>query len=520
MGLAGTIMDNDKEPVAGLSAASSCIRISICLGKQQQPAPSFHPVYTHQAFADEFISGWRPQSSAEQASKQIYQHWKCKDNGDDLHSSYKNISDAQKQLDVNVLLSPSCDKCKIEVHTSSQQQITTDEPPTKKIKKVTFEVANDNDDHDQAVVQNQSVDEVIKRMQSSLPPIVSVTTVDGISTSSTEGDNNNIQFNYLSQPIGSVLKSYSRKIKHNDGTIEEGNFVITLANASSDPSVASYHNAVQPLARWFIETADDVNVADTDGGGFWSVLYLFRKHDNLLDGTTTTTTTTPTHYFSLAGYITLFHFNAPFKKPVPGIIVRICQALILPLYQRSGHGSELLLSVHDYAERYIKEFAIPPTGGMDIVEVNVEDPAPGFIALRDYIDYQRFISLISTENSKFDNKYLEMNQVNSRENFQQAPNESMVTLSSLLKITKRQVEIIHEIYKLAAVEKWKQDSKDKQQINQVETYYRLMIKKSLKSYRTEELGACEGGKEDQKALLAKWFEDTYSHYRKLLGIEG
>lgn len=515
MGLTGT-MDNDKEPVAGLSAASSCIRLSICLGKQQQPAPSFHPVYTHQAFADEFISGWRPQPNAEQASKQIYQDWKCKDYGDDIHSSYKNISDAQKELDVNVLLSPSCDKCKIEVHTSSQQQIiATDEPPSKKIKKVTFEVADNNDDA-QATVQNQSVDEVIKRMQSSIPPIVSVT-VDGISTSSTEGDND-IQFNYLSQPIGSVLKSYSRKIKYNDGTIEEGNFVITLANASADPSVASYHNAVQPLARWFIETADDVNVADTDGGGFWSVLYLLRKHDNLVDGTTTTTTP-PTHYFSLAGYVTLFHFNAPFKKPEPGIIVRICQALILPLYQRSGHGSELLLSLHDYAERYIKEFAIPPTGGMDIVEVNVEDPAPGFIALRDYIDYQRFISLISTGNSKFDNKYLEMNQVNSREYFQQAPIESTLTLSSLLKITKRQVEIIHEIYKLAAVEKWKQDSKDTQQINQVETYYRLMIKKSLKSYRTEELGACEGGKEEQKALLAKWFEETYSHYRKLLGIE-
>ena len=512
MGLAGT-MDNDKEPVAGLSAASSCIRLSICLGKQQQPAPSFRPVYTHQSFPDEFISGWRPQPSAEQASKQIYQDWKSKGNGDDMHPSYKNISDAQKQLDVNVLLSPSCDKCKIEVHTSQQQIIATDEPPTKKIKKVTFEVADNNDDG-QATVQNQSVDEVIKRMQSSIPPIVSVT-VDGISTSSTEGDND-IQFNYLSQPIGSVLKSYSRKIKYNDGTIEEGNFVITLANASSDPSVASYHNAVQPLARWFIETADDVNVADTDGGGFWSVLYLFRKHDNLVDGTTTTP---PTPYFSLVGYVTLFHFNAPFKKPEPGIILRICQALILPLYQRSGHGSELLLSVHDYAERYIKEFAIPPTGGMDIVEVNVEDPAPGFIALRDYIDYQRFISLISTENSKFDNKYLEMNQVNSTEYFQQAPIESTLTLSSLLKITKRQVEIIHEIYKLAAVEKWKQDSKDTQQINQVETYYRLMIKKSLKSYRTEELGACEGGKEEQKALLAKWFDETYIHYRILLGME-
>jgi hypothetical protein len=64
----------------------------------------------------------------------------------------------------------------------------------------------------------------------------------------------------------------------------------------------------------------------------------------------------------------------------------------------------------------------------------------------------------------------------------------------------------------------KQGSNDNAQIQQVETNYRLMIKKSLKSHRTEELGACEGGKEEQKALLAKWFDYTHNHYRKLLGL--
>jgi histone acetyltransferase 1 len=402
---------------------------------------------------------------------------------------------------VNVLLSPSCDRCKIEIQTTSTPQIVTaDEPATKKTKREAFQV---NDE----VAQHLSVDEVIKQIQSSVPPVVTVT-IDGSLTVSEGAEGDNLEFEHLYRPIGSVLKSYNREIKYNNDTMEEGNFVITLARGS-DQSVALYHNAIQPLARWFIETADDVNVSDEDSG-FWSVLYLFRKHDKISRGI-------PTPHYSLAGYITLFHFNAPFKKPYPGVIVRVCQALILPPYQRSGHGSELLLSVHDYAEKYINNFAVS-SNGMDIVEVNVEDPAPGFVALRDITDYQRLLSLITEENDKLDMKYIQMNDVTSWEYFQPAPDEVTLTLSSLLKVTKRQAEIVQEIYKLATVEKWKKNSKDKQLIQQVETNYRLMIKKSLKSFRTEELGACEGGKEGQKALLAKWFAETHSHYLKLLGL--
>jgi hypothetical protein len=159
---------------------------------------------------------------------------------------------------------------------------------------------------------------------------------------------------------------------------------------------------------------------------------------------------------------------------------------------------------------------------MDIVEVNVEDPAPGFVALRDFVDYKRFGSLTDSVFSTIgkpepDLKYLTKYPVTSKEYFLAAPDGGL-TFSSLLKITRRQAEIMHEIYKLAALEKWKQGTRDEEQIQLVETNYRLMIKKSLKSHRTEELGACEGGKEEQKALLAKWFDQTHNHYRKLLGL--
>ncbi len=503
----------DNEPVAGLSAASSCIRLSLCLDDDGKPPPSrqFFPVYTHQCFPGEFISGWRPMSSAEQSSQQVYQHWRYGSVGeasaaiDEKHPSYKDIDDQDSQIEVNVLLSPSCNTCKIEVTTSTLpgSNTDTDEPAPKKAKKVIFEEADDRS------TQQLSIDDVIKKVQSSIPPIVSVT-INGISTATKGGT---MDFTYLSHPIGAVVKRYKRIIKYNNDTVEEGDFVITVAKGS-DPSVASYHNAIQPLARWFIETADDVNISDEDGG-FWTVLYLFRKHEDQAsdDGT-------PSFRFSLAGYITLFHFHAPFRKPSPGIIVRVCQALILPTYQRAGHGSDLLLSVHEYADRYLNDHASSSTG-MDIVEVNVEDPAPGFVALRDSVDYRRFVSQAESLRGAIsklpDVKYLQKYSVTNKEYFQPAPDGGL-TLSSLLKITKRQAEVMHEIYKLAAVERWKLDSNDNSQIQQVETNYRLMVKKSLKSHRTEELGACEGGKEEQKALLAKWFEETYNHYRKLLGL--
>lgn len=499
----------EKEPVAGLSAASSCIRLSLCLEDDGKPPPSrqFSPVYTHQCFPGEFISGWRPSSSAEQSSQQVYQRWRYGSVGeasaaiDEKHSSYREIDGQDNQIEVNVLLSPSCNTCNIEVTTSTLpgNNDDTDEPVSKKAKKVTFGEADDRS------MRQLSIDDVMKKIQSSIPPVVSVK-INGISTATDGIKGSATDFNYLSNPVGAVVKSYKRKIKYNNDTVEEGDFVITLAKGS-DPSVASYHNAIQPLARWFIETADDVNISDEDGG-FWTILYLFRKHDNNSsdDGTQSCR-------YSLAGYITLFHFHAPFRKPSPGIIVRVCQALILPTYQRAGHGSDLLLSVHEYADKYLNDYATSSTG-MDIVEVNVEDPAPGFVALRDSVDYKRFVSLVE---SLPDLNYLQKYPVTNKEYFQPAPDGGL-SLSSLLKITKRQTEVMHEIYKLAAVERWKLDSNDNSQIQQVETYYRLMVKKSLKSHRTEELGACEGGKEEQKALLAKWFDQTHNHYRKLLGL--
>ena len=321
------------------------------------------------------------------------------------------------------------------------------------------------------------------------------------------------------------LKTYHRKIKGScESTTEESKFIIALAEGS-DPKLARYHKAIQPLARWFIETADDVDLSDTSKGS-WKVVYLFRCHDSPPGQSSSSR-------LSLVGYITLMHVHSPFRKPTPGIIVRICQALILPPYHRAGHGSEMLRCIHEYADRHEEN----ADSSLPIVEVNVEDPAPGFVALRDSVDYQRFVSLClpsanegnGSEKANLD--YLNENDVTKKEYCLPIAEENLLKVAAALKVTKRQAQVVHEVYKLAKVEEWKQTlSKDanycfgverrpSEMIGEIEKNYRLMVKKSLRSYRLEELGSCDGDKEKQKALLGEWFDETLSHYRRLLRLQ-
>ena len=125
-----------------------------------------------------------------------------------------------------------------------------------------------------------------------------------------------------------------------------------------------------------------------DREGYWNVLYLFHKAG-------------PNRY-ALAGYMTLFYFDSPFRKPRPGTIVRVCQVLILPPYQRQGHGRKMLHCVHDLTVMSVAKKPMaggkPPRSPVpgvpsDVVEINVEDPAPSFVALRNRVDYERFLRI-------------------------------------------------------------------------------------------------------------------------------
>lgn len=69
---------------------------------------------------------------------------------------------------------------------------------------------------------------------------------------------------------------------------------------------------------------DDVALTE----GEWEMLYLFRR-----EGPSPEAGQDPVLH--LAGYMTVFSFSSPIKGKCP----RVCQALILPPYQRQGECS-------------------------------------------------------------------------------------------------------------------------------------------------------------------------------------
>jgi hypothetical protein len=182
-------------------------------------------------------------------------------------------------------------------------------------------------------------------------------------------------------PFGTLVESF----------IVENQFFEIFIATSKDAGATEFLCKAEKVAIWFIETADSVDFTDER----WEALFLFRqKIKNISNNSKTSeeliTKKTeksdeeqPTRTF--AGYFTLFTFNNPFL----GSKIRVCQALILPHLQDFGLGKKMLHTICKLANER-----------SHIVEVTVEDPAPVFQALRDAVDFECFLNLLLTLNTK------------------------------------------------------------------------------------------------------------------------
>lgn len=129
-------------------------------------------------------------------------------------------------------------------------------------------------------------------------------------------------------------------------------FELWLTDNSND-GAAQILKKFEKIAMWYIETADSIDFSDDR----WQCMFCCRK--------------TKAAGYSLIGYFTLFTFRNPFQ----GSKLRVCQALMIPPYQGKGIGREMLMCVYRIC-----------SSKSDVVEVTVEDPAPGYKALRDTVD--------------------------------------------------------------------------------------------------------------------------------------
>ena len=387
-------------------------------------------------------------------------------------------------------------------------------------------------------IQNQSA--------SSLPIITSMIDSDG----------------YLTKPIGTIVSSYKREINvpstelaangSAEGAKRETTFILTLANGKS-PGVNEYHQQVQKLSLFFIENADDVDLTSNESGGEWNVLYIFCRHADPISAASSAYCSGDTegqvrmgYRYSLAGFMTLFTFYSPFKKPKSGNVLRICQALVLPPYQRQGHGKAMMRAVYDYAKGSNNDILRSEIdhakyninngdgngngdgGGptfQEIVEVNVEDPAPGFTYMRDGIDYQLFEAMaadaiVSDSESDDDSAIKGILKMGYCKDscFPVMAETDAITLASKVRITKTQIQIGYEIFKLARMTRFlgNHDCAMEEKV-EMEKQFRLMVKKRLNGLHREIIGACPTKVEKQK-MLSKLFDESLEVYKSLLRI--
>jgi histone acetyltransferase 1 len=472
---------------------------ALCLTLNFLDAP-FRPEFTHQCVENEAFRGHQPLKQVlEEAGSNFLQtssnNSKTEDDDTLLHKSHLGHSSDNKnntELDVQITLAPSCRKCQVIIHTTQQQQQHQQQ-----------QLPQNGDDNNRQAKRQKLGDDTTT-------PSSVTDTVDTNNNGSTAAAKHNPPFSnaeirqsiskalpeifefswdedYLSEPVGSVLTEYS---------VDDNTFVLALANGDDSQSITQdYHAQIQKLAIWFIENADDVNVGNTQSG-FWKVLYLFQKHN-------------PSKY-SLVGYITLFHFIAPFHKPTPGVILRICQALVLPPYQGQGHGKRLMQCIYDMIhEKYEKEcYYSTQQQQQPIVQVNVEDPAPGFTALRHKVDLQWLTDHPEWWPSDRKNKDITDPTI-----FFTALSEAQaVETSARAKITPQQVHIVNELQKLQALQHYN-DSGDMKE--ELEKRFRLLVKKRLNKDHAEDMSE-HPTKEDKKAYLAKLFEEQYQLYTAIL----
>lgn len=179
------------------------------------------------------------------------------------------------------------------------------------------------------------------------------------------------------QPPGELVHKYSKKGK---------NYEI-WAGSLLDPRVNQLVRNVQVLVLFYIEAGSLLNLDEVDWSlDRWRVYFAYEK------ATSSNDKVCP---YTLLGYSTTYRFWTLVKKkqskdllddfpntaaPSPKQLdsrLRISQFLLLPPYQKAGHGSQLYQAIYNDVIQ-----------DSTIIELTVEDPSEEFDQLRDSCDWK------------------------------------------------------------------------------------------------------------------------------------
>lgn len=251
-------------------------------------------------------------------------------------------------------------------------------------------------------------------------------------------------------PPGEQLTGYTK----GDSTFEiyRGNI--------SNPKVCKYHRRLQTFCLFFIDGSSYIDEEDPK----WEIFMLFEKYK---------TETNHTRY-AIIGYVTVY----PFYAYPDSTRLRVSQFVILPPYQKHGHGSKLLSAVYTYSQ------------SGNIKEVCVEDPSDAFQSMRDLVDYKNFCAAFSFD--KLPKQWSE---------------EFAQTVQKKLRINKEQ---IRKCYETAMLEKLKFSNASKERF----TEYRLEVKRRL--FKTFDMEKSIADADDRKEKLQELYLDVEEQYMHVI----
>lgn len=302
----------------------------------------------------------------------------------------------------------------------------------------------------------------------------------------------------------------------------------------TDAQVKAYHKRLQFFLLFFIDRSSYINDDDT----VWEVVFLFQKKRSLLTNVSRReSSSTPSLSalasassnassasnsligaseesvtYSICGYTTLYKFLAyqpagvgggggAAASSAPSWRLRLSQILLLPPFQRCGHGQQLLHLVY----RLTRE--------RQCVELNIEDPSPVFQLVRDLIDVkacreQGFYQLnkvpqldaVASESEDQDSSVDDASASSWLQGWDRSLGER---IRKQLRITLSQVRRCYEILKLAQI-----NMKDERTYTQ----YRLEIKRRLFVENEHSLSVNTHSAAERKSELAELYSAIEQHY--------
>eukprot|EP01134_Creolimax_fragrantissima_P003096 CFRG3096T1 len=258
------------------------------------------------------------------------------------------------------------------------------------------------------------------------------------------------------KPPGTLLSQYTRD------EVDGSTSTYQIFKATHDSAgILEYHKRMYMFTLFFIDAANPVD-ADNEN---WRFYMLFKMIDVDKE---------PRYEFM--GFSTLYNFYAYPEHIRP----RISQFLLMPNYQRQGHGEQLLGAIYGDHE-----------GNANVKDLTAEDPTNEFILLRDYVTskicWPKLVSCGINSEGLVDNATIK-------------------AIAEQYKISKQQLIRTAEAFILSKINRSEVTSLKK---------YRLLVKRRLHTLLKEQLDTIDEKKE-KLALLEMSYKETEMAYQTLI----